>query len=220
MKVKFKIILLIVYSFTNGVLLNAQDTTRYCQENGVLFSNCYEFVRSSKGLNYGTFTQRTANNDGQVFYGWGTFKVKKSTIELSFSKINTYPVIKYKNARVYSDTLYIQWYSRDNLQDFFKIKYKDSTNSKTYKSNYETFTVKIPKQDLKDNRLELYQGANKILEFNVNSTRTDYIIIYAEDPRTLYLHKHKEKLVKTNFGFITQGVYTKEKKSNFIEIKQ
>ncbi len=79
--------------------------------------------------------------------------------------------------------------------------------------------VKIPKAELKDNKLVLYQGANKIFEFTVNTTRTDIIIIYAEDPHSLYLHKHKETLKKTTSGFMTKGVYTKEKLSNFVEIK-
>src|SRR5690348_544785 len=85
---------LFTYFIFVAVLSSAQDTTRYCQENAVLFSNCYEFVRTTKGLNYGTFTERTSTNDGQVFYGWGTFKETKSSIELTYSKINTYPVIK------------------------------------------------------------------------------------------------------------------------------
>lgn len=202
-----------------SINMRAQDTTRYCQENGVLFSNCYELIRTNKSAKYGTFTQRTATNDGQVFYGWGAFKESKSSIDLTYSKVNTYPIIKFKNAKVYSDTLYIQWYSRDNAQEFFRIKYQDSTMSKTYKSNWEQAMVKIPKEELKDTKLELYQGPNKILDFTVNTTRTDYITIYAEDPHSLYLQKHKEKLTKTGIGFTTKGVNSKEKKSNFLEVK-
>jgi hypothetical protein len=167
----------------------------------------------------GTFTQRTATNDGQVFYGWGTFNEGKSFIDLTFSKINTYPKILTKNNKTFSDTLYIQWYSRDNLQDFFKIEYQDSTLNKVYKSDWEHAVVKIPKEDLKDTRLSLYQGNKKILDFIITNTRADNITIYAEDPRTKYLFKYKEKLIKTNSGFTTKGVYTKENTSNFNELK-
>lgn len=203
----------------NTSQLKAQDTTRYCQENGVLFSNCYEFVRTDKTKKFGTFTQRTATNDGQVFYGWGSFVETKTTFLLTYSKINTYPEVKTANARSYSDTLCIQWFSRDNVQEFFTVKYQDSTHTQTYKSDWEKAMVKIAKEELKDTKLELYQGSKKILDFTVNSSRTDFIMIYAEDPHTLYIHKDKETLTKTNSGFTTKGVRTKEKKSNFYEIK-
>ncbi len=202
-----------------GTSVSAQDTTRYCQENGVLFSNCYEFIRANKSDNYGTFTQRTSSNEGQVFYGWGSFKESKSYIKLTYSKVNTYPMIKYKNAKVYSDTLCIQWFSRDNAQEFFRIKYQDENFEKIYKSNWQEAMVKIPKDELKDTKLELYQGGNKIMSFTVKSTRTDFILIYAEDPRALCLQKTKETLTKTRLGFTTKGVKTKEKKSNFLIIK-
>lgn len=213
---------LLIFLFLLGssvTSLVAQDTTRYCQENGVLFSNCYELIRTTKSAKTGNFTQRTATNDGQVFYGWGSFNETKGAILLTYSKINTYPVIDTKNAKTYLDTLYIKWYSRDNAQEFFRIKFHDSTSTKTYKSDWELAIVKIPKSEIFEPRFELYQGPNKILEFSLTSTRTDYVTIYAEDPRALYLHKRKEKLTKTKFGFTTVGVYTNEKKSNFFEVK-
>lgn len=214
----FILLLSIALNFISS-LTWSQDSTRYCQENGVLFSNCYELIKADKSLKHGTFTQRTSTNDGQVFYGWGSFKESRSSIELTYSKVNTYPIIKYKNARLYSDTLVIQWFSRDNAQEFFRIHYEDATVSKTYKSNWEQAVLKIPKDELKNNRLELYQGPNKILDFTVNSSRTDFITIYAEDPHSLYLQKHKEKLHKTGLGFTTKGVNTNDKKSNFLKIK-
>ena len=198
---------------------SAQDTTRYCQENGVLFSNCYELVRSHKGAKSGTFTQRTATNDGQVFYGWGTFKEGRAAFELTFSKVNTYPKIITKNNKSFSDTLYIQWFSRDNAQDFFKIEYQDSSIDIVYKSDWEHAIAKIPKEALRDTKLTLYQGNRKILDFDITDTRVDHILIYAEDPRAKYLFKYKEKLSKTKNGFSTKGVYTKENTSNFNEIK-
>jgi hypothetical protein len=217
---KFKLLLTSAFAyfiFTAGAA--AQDTSVYCQENGVLFTNCYEMMRVNPTDRYGSFTQRVSTNDGQVFYGWGTFKENKSNFLLTYSKANSYPQIKYENAPTYSDTLCIQWYTRDNAQEFFRIKYHDSTITRTYKADIETMKVKIPKSDLKDNKLELYQGGNKILDFTVNSTRTDFINIYAEDPRSKYLNKHTEKLTKTKFGFITKGVYTKGKVSNFFLAK-
>ncbi len=208
----------LVFTFYNN-LSPAQDTSRYCQENAVLYSNCYDLVRSHPGAKTGTFTQRTATNDGQVFYGWGIFKEGKSSIELTFSKVNTYTKIITRNNKSFSDTLYIQWYSRDNAQEFFKIEYQDSSIDKSYKSNWEHAMVKIPKDELKDTKLSLFQGNRKIMDFTIENTRADYIIIYAEDPRTKYLFKYQEKLMKTKNGFTTKGVYTKENTSNFNLVK-
>jgi hypothetical protein len=212
---KFLQRLIVLIPLYCGLISSGQDTSRYCQENGVLFSNCYDLVRTHIGAKTGTFTQRIATNDGQVFYGWGIFKENKSSIELTFSKVNTYPKIFTKHNKTFSDTLYIQWYSRDNAQEFFKVEYQDSTIDKVYKSEKGNVVVKIPKAELKDTKLSIYQGNKKIVDFIISDTRADNIIIYAEDPRQKYLFKYKEKLVKTLHGFAAKGVYTKENTSNF-----
>jgi hypothetical protein len=71
----------------------AQDTVVYCQTcpGGICWcSNCYTFCKESKESNHGTFAKSMSCDDGQHWYGTGSFTEFKNKILLdSFSLVRT-----------------------------------------------------------------------------------------------------------------------------------
>ncbi len=68
-----------------------QDTTSYCQANTRWYgSNCYLFYKTNKMDHIGNFIKIMQFDDGQCFYGRGTFREKGKKIVLdSFTLIRT-----------------------------------------------------------------------------------------------------------------------------------
>lgn len=65
--------------------LFAQDTTTYCQEGAILYSDCYIFIKQQKADKNGTFIHQILTDDFGEKYVHGSFHESTSFIKLYFS---------------------------------------------------------------------------------------------------------------------------------------
>lgn len=199
-----------------------QDTVAYRQANAALFSNTYTFFKENKSDKNGTFRQKTSTDDGQCWVGQGVFIEKGRKIILTFDSTKFNPRVDYKLNENHREILIIKWFELwGNPQEFFDIKYSDSTTNKDiYESSWQKGFVEIPLKELKDRKLTLYNFncTRKIADFQVPD-ETNEIYIFANDSKKTQIHnKSRERLKKRKNGFKSVGMWTKGKKTLFVKI--
>lgn len=130
---------------TNNVL--AQDTLVYVQENSVMFTNEYFLYPNTK-----TFEHKYKTDDGQLWYGKGSYKIKKGELFLSFDRlpneINKDSLVKKEYNSVKSDSLTVIFLENKIEPSVGSILH----NNIEYTSNFDGI-IKIPKKRIKNNDL-------------------------------------------------------------------
>ena len=213
-----------ILAFIGTILLGwtyGQDTIEYRQKNAALFSNNYTFYKLNTTDRKGTFKQTTFTDDGQSWFGQGTFKEKRRSIVLNFDTTKFNHRVEFKMKENNKDILIIKWFDWwGEPQEFFNIKYKDTTsNKKIYQLNWVKEYVEIPLTELQDKNLSLYvfNSNRKILDFIVPD-KVNEIVIFANDTMRIHTYnKTKQKLRKRKNGFMTVGMWTKGKKTLFVK---
>jgi hypothetical protein len=124
-----------------GIQLLAQDTLVFSQKNSAMFSNKYFLYPKSK-----TFEHKFKTDDGQIWYGKGTYKIKKRKLFLSFGdsekgikEINRITKI-YSESKI-TDTLIVRFFDKIENPPIGHIKFK----SEYFYTGIEGGLVKIPK---------------------------------------------------------------------------
>ncbi|MBI1307744.1 MAG: hypothetical protein GC181_14165 [Bacteroidetes bacterium] len=200
--------------------LFGQDTTTYRQANASMFSNNYTFIKQNKSDNSGTFNQRTRTDDGQYWYGQGTFEENKQKIYLTFDTTECNPRIETKKNENHRDTLYIRWFDWwGNRQEWFTVRFTDTTSNKSYHADWQTSFIKIPMTELKNKKLSLYgfSSTRKVVDLEV-PIGVNEVNIFANDSLVIHTYnKSNEELSKRKNGFITVGMWTKGKRTLFLK---
>ena len=212
-------ILFTILFLTFGQLFG-QDTTIYKQANASMFSNNYTFIKKNKSDNAGAFIQYVRTDDGQYWYGQGVFIETKQKIFLTFDTTNNHNRIETVSNSVHADTLYIKWFDWwGNQQEWFSIRFADTTKDKhIYRAGVLTGFVKIPRKDLTSKNLSLYpfRSDRNIFNFYVPDSVNE-VNLFANVPVLMHtFDKTKEILKKNKKGFITIGLWTKEKRTQFV----
>jgi hypothetical protein len=214
-----KYIILIILCLITIEQLFGQDTTIYTQENAVLFGNSYKFIKKNKSSSSGFFIQSSSTDDGQLWYGQGKFTETKEKIFLTFDTTDNFNRIETTYSTKHIDTLYIKWFDWKGYQEtWFSMKFADTTqNNKIYRADLLEGFVKIPKQDLIGKQLLLYDTFDsKIFSFLLPENVNEIKIFANNLARTHSFNKKKEVLKKNKKGFITIGMWTEEKPTQFI----
>ncbi len=130
----------------------AQDTLVYSQKNSVMFSNKYLlFPKTNK------FEHVFKTDDGQTWFGKGTYTIKKNKIILNFGdseeniKSETQIEKIYDKSNVF-DTLVIKFIDKKISQSMGHIKY----NEKYYYTDFGG-QLKIPKLELKNEEIPIVE---------------------------------------------------------------
>lgn len=212
-------IILIILCLTSFRQAFGQDTTVYSQENASMFGNYYRFVKQHKSSTSGTFIQNCRTDDLQLWYGQGKFTETKNKIFLTFDTTNNFNRIEPLYSTEHSDTLCIKYFDLLGYQEtWFSIQFADTTSNKNvYHADMIQGFVKIPKKGLTSKHLVLYNVFNsKIIVFTIPEN-TNEIHVFANDlANTHSFNKKKEILKKNKRGFITVGMWTEEKPTQFI----
>lgn len=218
---KYHIILVLLFPVLTLPLF-AQDTSRYCEENAILFSNIYTFVNDSKSDISGSFNQCIIADDGQIWNNKGTFTETKHRILLQYDTTGNYNRLEIISGSDHSDTLYIKWFNRRRVQEqWFTIRYADqSKGTKVYVPDITDGFVKIPKRDLRDDKLSLYglEGDRAIFTFIVTAD-ADEIDLIVDDPDQMHIFVAKpSKLKKNEKGFKAIGMWSGKRAVQFVKI--
>lgn len=196
----------------------AQDTIIYAQKDAVMFSNRYYLIKDKLESNSGTFYQISKSDDLQYWYGAGTFIETKKRIELDFNKsMEGNRAISIQNSQR-SDSLAIRWFDWwKQPQVWFKVRPVDPESQKEYSDQVKGL-IKIAKTDLGYQRLGLFQGSQKIFEFDVTSD-IDEIQLYVNPSFAHVINKDSEVLTKKGEVVYTKGIWTKKRREKFIREK-
>ncbi|MCW3084855.1 MAG: hypothetical protein JWP12_2221 [Bacteroidetes bacterium] len=218
MKIRIQIISIMPLLIIFGKMFG-QDTARYSQENASLFSNVYTFVKDKKTDVAGIFYQEGFTDDGQTWYGKGTFRETKNKFYLDFDTTGCHNRIIAAGATKKPDTLYIKWCNWCGQQQIvYNIRYTDATNKTIYDADWQTGIVKIPLADLKDRKLSLYPfGGNRKLTDFVIPAGTEKITIFANDTEMHTYGGKTEILKRKGNGFVTVGMWTNGKRTKFVK---
>lgn len=132
--------LLIVFVLTI-LKLSAQDTLVFSQENSSLFSNKYFLYPKSK-----TFEHKFKTDDGQLWYGKGTYEIKKKKLILSFGDSEKGIKDDNKITKIYdrnnnTDTLLVEIFDKKLNSSSGHIKFKE----KYFYGGFDNGIIKIPK---------------------------------------------------------------------------
>ena len=121
--------------------LTAQDILVFSQENSSMFSNKYFLYPKSKN-----FEHKFKTDDGQLWYGKGTYQIKRKKLFLSFG--DSEKKIKDENqiTKIYdrlnkTDTLLVEIIDKKSNSASGHIKFKE----KYFYGDFENGKVKIPK---------------------------------------------------------------------------
>ena len=184
----------------------SQDTLIYSQKNSLMFSNKYLLFPKTK-----EFEHLFKTDDGQTWYGKGTYTIKKGKIILDFGdseeniKSETQIEKIYDKSKVF-DTLVVKFIDKKISKSMGHIKY----NKKYYYSDFDG-QLKIPKSELKNDELPILetfiQGSIiniKLRDINELST----LIITAYD---IYSYYHFE----SNFTRVLNFKNNKIKSDDF-----
>ena len=105
----------------------------------------------------------------------------------------------------------------------FTIRFTEtSISKKAYKVDLLTGIVKIPKKDLAIKELSLFAYGSdlKIVDFFVEDN-VDEINVFADDLTIMHtFDKTKETLKKNAKGFKTVGMWTEERRTQFVVIQK
>lgn len=130
----------------------AQNTIVFSQENSVLFSNKYILYPNLK-----TFEHKYSTDDGQLWYGKGTYNINGNKITFNFKNSNNYnPVLIncYYNSKINSDSISIKFFdeSKKNvISSFVKINYN------VFNSAFDGI-ISIKKSVVKSNPIKFYHN--------------------------------------------------------------
>ncbi len=155
----------------------AQDTLVYVQENSIMFSNQYFLYPNTK-----TFEHKYKTDDGQLWYGKGSYEIKKSKLFLNFEKnlneINKDSLIKKKYDAVKKDTLTIIFIENKTEPSVGTIVH----NKMEYATNFDGI-IKISKKVFNKNDLieVKYSELDKIELNNIDELNTITIMNIFED---------------------------------------
>lgn len=121
--------------------LSAQDTLVFSQENSVMFSNEYFLYPQSK-----TFEHKFKTDDGQLWYGTGTYEIKKKKLFLSFGDSEKEILKDHQITKIYDcinnvDTLLVEIIDTKLNASSGHIKFKE----KYFYGGFENELLKIPK---------------------------------------------------------------------------
>lgn len=169
-------LILFLFNFlTNSVL--AQDTLVYVQENSVMFSNKYFLYPNTK-----TFEHKYRTDDGQLWYGKGSYEIKKNKLFLNFKKnlnaINKDSLIKKKYDALKNDSLTIIFLENKTEPSVGTIVH----NKMEYSTNFDGI-IKISKKVFNKNDLieVKYSELDKIELNNIDELNTITIMNIFED---------------------------------------
>ena len=158
---KQALILTLLFQF---LAVSAQDIRVYSQEDALMFTNKYT-------LNFDqmSFEHIYKTDDGQVWYGSGTFSMKGNSLTLSFEnsseRFNAQLLIEKHFSQSKSDTLVLSFI--DNYYDGFG---QVEIDNKLYTANFDG-TIGIAKSSLNDNG-----------EINIPHNGTRRIVDSCNDP--------------------------------------
>jgi len=219
---KLKIGILMLFCIVSNNNLFSQDTSIYKQAKAAMFSNYYVFYKKDSSDNFGTFKQKCGTDDMGKFYGQGKFKENKRKIYLYFDTIKKDQFYMESNySSNHKDTVYIYWSDVfwENKKSEFYIRYSDTTISLAkFHSNKLNKCIKLSVNEIKDIRFSLYSSDNsKFWDFKLNDSLNE-INIYDTSFRGVFVKK-KEVLKKNQKGFITIGLWTRNKKTQFVKSK-
>lgn len=129
-----------------GFQLFAQDTLIFSQKDASLFSNKYYLYPNTK-----TFEHKFKTDDGQIWYGKGTYEIAKGKVYLSFGD---------SDKEIKKDDRITKTYDRSNKTDTLTIKFIDKSQvhnsghvkfgEKYFYSDFDEGIIKIPKTVFKE----------------------------------------------------------------------
>jgi hypothetical protein len=82
----------------------------YYQEHSILFTNTFIFTKQHKDDTAGTFIQNVWSDDGQSWYGHGSFSKRKKNLILNYESLKDTFKLELDSGKK-TDTIYIKWNS-------------------------------------------------------------------------------------------------------------
>jgi hypothetical protein len=99
------------------------QTETYCQSDASFFSNCYTFNRADK-----TFTHEIASDDGQIWWGQGSYTETNKQINLVYAATDS--------VSIDSNELI-----KRNIMNFRPVRFKPTEELKKMGEGFYTYSV-------------------------------------------------------------------------------
>jgi hypothetical protein len=209
---------LIVFFLLIPISLFSQDTSRYCQKSASMYSDCYTFIRENPNNKVGSFIHKILTDDGQTWFGKGSFKENKRKFILTYQRhYDTLSVNFEIDSTIISDSLLFinksfcwfpcYFHSPQKPEDAF-FYFIDLSFDSTLKSK------KIFSKGL------FWIDSDSKKFFKIPSTDRLVIIsieYYPPKRITILKPKKKEKLKKTKNGFKVKSLFGVKRKELFIK---
>ncbi len=194
-----------------------QDTLIFCQKGELMFENSYSFIvnnyesfNSYKAL--GRFIHLASTDDGQSWYGNGTFVKKGQKIILSYSNINEYYDIHTSTNKTNSDSINFQILIDNEVGFFTGIKQVIAKDTNQYLCDSEG-KIEIPKL----NKNEQYYLLPTNFKLDFISDSIDNISLNIKCFATNFIHDKTEIVRKRNGkSIIAPAMFVKSKRKEFI----
>ncbi len=168
--------------------LSAQDTLVFSQENSSMFSNKYFLYPKSK-----TFEHKFKTDDGQLWYGKGTYEIKRKKLFLSFG--DSEKEIKDENriTKIYdrtnkTDTLLVEILDKKPNSSSGHIKFKE----KYFYGDFENGIVKISKSIFENIENPIVETFIQGSLLNIELTKISELSVLKITSYDIYSHYHFE----------------------------
>ncbi|GAL82667.1 hypothetical protein JCM19274_2946 [Algibacter lectus] len=186
--------------------LSAQDTLVFSQENSSMFSNKYFLYPESK-----TFEHKFNTDDGQLWYGKGTYKIKKKKLFLSFG--DSEKEIKDENriTKIYdpinkTDTLLVEIIDKKLNSASGHIKFKEEY----FYGDFENGTVEIPKSKFENIENPIVETFIQGSLINIELTRISELSVLKITAFDIYNNYHFESNFERILTFSSDELKTKD----------
>jgi len=181
---KSLLLLIFVLIITN---LSAQDTLVFSQENSAMFSNKYMLYPKSN-----TFEHKYMTDDLQIWYGKGTYEIRKRKIILSFGDSEkdikkTNQITKIYDNQNITDSLTIVIYDEKYGQSIAFIK----KNGKTIYSDFDGI-IKISKDDFRNEENPIIEAFIQGSDVNIELTSIAQLKTIKISAYDIYRYYHFE----------------------------
>lgn len=211
-----KVLTCFIFLFPLSLL--GQDTVVYCQKSAFMFSDCYTFYKEDVGDKNGNFIHEISTDDGQTWFGKGSFLERKKKFVLKYNPhYDTLSVNIVIDSAVVSDSvLFID----KSLAQFSCYSYSPKKPEDAffyYFDIYSNPTYKL-KKEFSQEKFWIDHRNNQSFKI----PKTDRLIIVSIKYNPSYLvhflsPKKKERLKKSKNGFKVKAMWSNKRKELFIK---
>jgi hypothetical protein len=214
--------ILFVICFLLPFSLLGQDTALYCQQNASMFSDCYTFYKASPTDKCGSFEHIAYTDDGQVWFGKGTFVEHRSRFSLKYAPpvIDTLAVFISIDSSKTSDSVLV--INKSSRTPYYSPSYVVYYNSDILDSNLVVYahiwddSTFLHKRRFFNNLFWIHNNKNQ--PFTLPVTNKQVIVIIEQVPKNPSRVKSfstAEVLRKNKKGFKVRALFSNKRKEQF-----